>query len=352
MDTPGNTHYTVYSDSVTTLTKLVASAAPVQCMRSNKPSMANTRASHAHGCGVARFQTLPAALQLALHLYSFAALPKAAHAPRIYPDYNDVSAHPDVRGARYGTTHMDFASFGNRSRWATRGFHCNATEMGAQLDMMSEANAGLMGPGDLAAPHFASLDCPLEQFAPMMQEIKKRGLRVSGFWGMLPGSGVTNGVDGPRWSSPDRYGHKLELMDQIFGPDNWSGANIGEADGHYENYVNEMIHISNYGDGRREQYGNFQDEFEEEQLQLGGKITSLMADMTGAHYWAKSGLVTVVGGEVAQGLPSSQLMYSFLRGAAKEYGTLMIGNPSTCGRFGMKCYADDWLLLPAGGLAN
>jgi hypothetical protein len=37
-------------------------------------------------------------------------------------------------------------------------------------------------------------------------------------------------------------------------------------------------------------------------------------------------------------LPSIQVSYSFLRGAAKQYGTLLIGNPSTCGRFGDKCY--------------
>ena len=111
--------------------------------------------------------------------------------------------------------------------------------------------------------------------------------------------------------------------------------NVGEADGHYEGYAKQMVHASA---DRREQFGHFEDEFEFFQQQIGGKTTGLMSDVVGSHYWARSGLFTVIGAEVAQGLPSSQMGYSFLRGAAKQYGTLLIGNPSTCGRFGNKCY--------------
>ena len=111
--------------------------------------------------------------------------------------------------------------------------------------------------------------------------------------------------------------------------------NVGEADGHYEGYAKQMVHASA---DRREQFGHFEDEFEFFQQQIGGKTTGLMSDVVGSHYWARSGLFTVIGAEVAQGLPSSQMGYSFLRGAAKQYGSLLIGNPSTCGRFGNKCY--------------
>jgi hypothetical protein len=59
------------------------------------------------------------AQQLALPLALVAACLQVSDGVRIYPAYNDVAAHPDVRGGRYATHHADFATFGNRSRWAT-----------------------------------------------------------------------------------------------------------------------------------------------------------------------------------------------------------------------------------------
>ena len=194
--------------------------------------------------------------------------------------------------------------------------------------------AGMQSAGDLTAPNWGMLGCPTEDFVEAMTEAKTRGLRVSGFWGSFPGAGPAQGIDGEPWA--ELYGDKFAALDRIFGAENWTGVDVGEQDGHYESmYGMQMMHTSA---DRREQLGNFLDEFEGVQLQLGSKLTSLMSDMTGSHYWARSGLFTVIGAEVAQGLPSSQVSYSFLRGAAKQYGTLLVGNPSTCGRFGDKCY--------------
>ena len=47
--------------------------------------------------------------------------PPAARGATVYPQFNDVSAHPDVVGGRYALPHISFRSFGNRSRFATRG---------------------------------------------------------------------------------------------------------------------------------------------------------------------------------------------------------------------------------------
>ena len=265
-------------------------------------------------------------------------LGQQAGAPLVYPAYNDVTAHPDA--ARYSTARVSFDSFGNRTRWATRGQFCDVAEYTSLLDMFFAS--GMMAANDLTAIHWSMLGCPLETFKAAMSVPQKRGVRVSGIWGAFPGAGPQDGVDGAPYR--ERFGPQLDALDEVFGPANWMGVNLGEADGHYEGgYAGQMVHGST---DRREYFGNFEDEFEFEQLQLGSKLTSLMSDAVGSHYWARSGLLTVIGAETAQGLPSSQMMYSFLRGAAKQYGTLLVGNPSTCGRFGEKCCEPAFLSTP------
>ena len=48
---------------------------------------------------------------------------------------------------------------------------------------------------------------------------------------------------------------------------------------------------------------------------------------------AVSGYYTMLGAETAQGLPNDQLFYSFLRGAAKQYGMLIWGDASIGNRW-------------------
>merc|ERR1719171_2033068 len=54
------------------------------------------------------------------------------------------------------------------------------------------------------------------------------------------------------------------------------------------------------------------------------------------HYFAQTGLYSLLGSESAQGLPNDQLYYSFLRGAAKQYGNLWWATPSIYNRWGFK----------------
>ena len=143
----------------------------------------------------------------------------AAGGVRIYPSFNDVSAHPDVAGRRYGAPHPDFASFGNRSRWATRGQFCDVAEYSKLLDMFFAA--GMMGEGDLTAIHWGMLACPPATFRAAMRMVQRRGVRVSGVWGTFPGPGPASGVDGPPYR--ERFGAQLAALDDIFGPTNWMG---------------------------------------------------------------------------------------------------------------------------------
>ena len=57
--------------------------------------------------------------------------------------------------------------------------------------------------------------------------------------------------------------------------------------------------------------------------------------------FAGTGYYTLLGAETAQGLPNAQLFYAFLRGAARQYGTLIWGDASVYNRFGFKTCALD-----------
>lgn len=54
------------------------------------------------------------------------------------------------------------------------------------------------------------------------------------------------------------------------------------------------------------------------------------------HYFAHAGFHTMLGQEVAEALPSPQVAYAFIRGAAKQYGTHIWGVVSVFNREGYK----------------
>ena len=132
---------------------------------------------------------------------------------------------PGVTLGNHGAPHPDFASFGNRSRWATRGQFCDVAEYSKLLDMFFAA--GMMSEGDLTAIHWSMLACPPATFRAAMRMVQRRGVRVSGAWGTFPGPGPASGVDGPPYR--ERFGAQLAALDDIFGPANWMGEALTTA---------------------------------------------------------------------------------------------------------------------------
>ena len=109
----------------------------------------------------------------------------------------------------------------------------------------------------------------------------------------------------------------------------------GEQDGRYVgNYAPQMFPLNA---DRKQQYFNFQRHFEEMGNQLGNKLATLVS-LNFGHYFLKEGLYTLIGAETAQGLPNSQIYYSFIRGAGKQYGVNWFGNASVWNRWGWKTY--------------
>jgi hypothetical protein len=68
----------------------------------------------------------------------------------------------------------------------------------------------------------------------------------------------------------------------------------------------------------------------------GNRLAALITNMLGAHYPVKSGMYSMTAGETAQGINNPQVLYSFIRGAARQYGTRWYADISTWNRFGNK----------------
>eukprot|EP00939_MAST-03C_sp_MAST-3C-sp1_P000297 g297.t1 len=115
----------------------------------------------------------------------------------------------------------------------------------------------------------------------------------------------------------------------------FTGMDNGEQDGRYVGrYAGEQP--SRAGSSTRtHHYLNFLRHFRRMTDDLGSKMMSLNS-LFYTHAFARTGLYTGLAAETAQGLPNAQIFYSFLRGAMKQFATLLWGNISVYNRFGYK----------------
>lgn len=171
-----------------------------------------------------------------------------------------------------------------------------------------------------------------ENIKEIVSEIKRRGLYLFDLWGYVPGSG------------PGGYWKQFVLPDSISSlfetelGNRWLGMDNGEQDGRYVGSY--APHMYPMGVDRKQQYLNFQRHFEEMGNQLGNKMSTLVS-LNFGHYFLKEGVYALIGAETAQGLPNSQIYYSFIRGAGKQYGVSWFGNASVWNRWGFKTYDKD-----------
>ena len=163
----------------------------------------------------------------------------------------------------------------------------------------------------------------------VVQEIRKRKLYLFDLWGYVPGSGP-----GGYWQQFVVPNGVLSLFEQQLG-DRWLGMDNGEQDGRYVGgYASQMSPV---GAGREMQYLNFQNHFQGLADRLGNRLATLVS-LNFGHYFLKEGVYTLIGAETAQGLPNTQIYYSFIRGAGKQYGVPWFGNASVWNRWGWKNY--------------
>ncbi len=164
----------------------------------------------------------------------------------------------------------------------------------------------------------------------IVQELKRRNLWLFDLWGYVPGSGP-----GGYWQQFVVPQNALGLFQKELG-DRWLGMDNGEQDGRYVGGFARQMEPA--GAGREQQYLNFQNHFQGLTDKLGNKMACLVS-LNFGHYFLKEGVYTLIGAETAQGLPNTQVYYSFIRGAGKQYGVPWFGNASVWNRWGWKNYS-------------
>ena len=178
----------------------------------------------------------------------------------------------------------------------------------------------------------------------IVKEIKNRNLFLYDIWGYIPGSGPgTAGqknelgnvfTDPLYWQQYIVPQSTLSFLEKELG-NRWLGMDNGEQDGRYvSGFANQMIPVRA---GREQQYLNFQNHFQGLCNRLGNKMATLVS-LNYGHYFLKEGVYTLIGAETAQALPNTQVYYSFIRGAGKQYGVPWFGNASVWNRWGVKNY--------------
>jgi len=239
---------------------------------------------------------------------------------KVYPFLMDPRQHPD--DVRRAVKPPDAGTFKNRMQFmALRSLGANYK---ADLDRYTRQERL----GDIVWAHYNMIYAT--NAAAMALELKRRDLYLFDLWGFVPGSGP-----GGPWRQFDVPEGVLPMFERELG-DRWLGMDNGEQDGRYVGgYAGQMVP---YGAGRADQYLNFQRHFERMGDLLGNKMATLVS-LNFGHYFMREGVYTLIGAETAQALPNSQIYYSFIRGAGKQYGVPWFGNVSVFNRWGYKGYA-------------
>lgn len=239
---------------------------------------------------------------------------------KLYPYTMDVVQHPDYR--RHYVTAPGNSTFGNKVHFISLR---NLT--GENVKQRIDLWVNKLKLGDVLWPAYPMIyDKNLKE---TVAEIKRQKLFLFDLYGYIPGSGP-----GGYWQQYTIPPGVTEMFTRELG-DHWLGMDNGEQDGRYIGSFAPAIYPK--AADRKEQYFNFQSFFEEMGNQLGNRMATLVS-LNYGHYFLKEGNYTLIGAETAQGLPNSQVYYSFIRGAGKQYGVHWFGNASIYNRWGWKTY--------------
>jgi hypothetical protein len=239
---------------------------------------------------------------------------------RIYSYPMDPRHHPD--DARRAVKPPDTGSFGNRVQFmALRSLDGDYKKLLDQYTLKYKL-------GNIIWPAYPVLF--QSNLPEIVTELKRRNLYLFDLWGFVPGSGP-----GGYWQQYTLPEHVTERFETVLG-DHWLGMDNGEQDGRYVGGYASQLQPA--GGSRETQYLNFQNHFQGLTDRLGNKMATLVS-LNFGHYFLKEGVYTMIGAETAQGLPNTQIYYSFIRGAGKQYGVPWFGNASVWNRWGWKNYS-------------
>ena len=169
----------------------------------------------------------------------------------------------------------------------------------------------------------------------LIDEISKRKLFLFDTWEYWPG---VHG-DSFEWGTATEYICPLETYDYIKEKSGrrFLGFSLGELDGNYIMTYVGSSHSSSFD--KKKQYILFHEHFTEMWDDLYHDV-SILLGTNWCHYFAKEGNAKIIGPETAQGFMNVNLWYAFLRGASRQYGTLLFGCVSAYNRWGHKNYLE------------
>lgn len=252
---------------------------------------------------VVLFTTMALSTQAQVKVYPYRMLP--SH----HPDYNRYavkSPGPELFGGK-----TEFTSLRNMS-----GEFKKNLRLWVDRDQL----------GNVLWPHYPMIY--QDNLGEIVNEINRRHLYLFDLWGYVPGSGPGE------WQQFKVPQKSLDLFTSRLG-DRWLGMDIGEQDGRYvSSFASRVLPSGQY---RKAQYLNFHNHFERMGDYLGNRLSTLVS-LNFGHYLIKDGTYCLIGAETAQGLPSAQVYYSYIRGAGKQYGVSWFGNVSVWNRWGWKTY--------------
>ncbi len=245
---------------------------------------------------------------------------------RVFTERFDPAEHPDR--ARLHVPPPSWSAFDGKTQFiALRSFPARdgkGYDFEPVIDRYQKDNLGR-----ILWPHCQTIF--FENLGELADIVNKKNLFLFDFWGYVPGSGPRESGD---WTQFHADPAQFRLLEEKLG-ERWLGMDNGEQDGRYiGGYAPQNIPVSN---DRTKQYLFFQNHFERLGDELGNRLATLVS-LNFGHYFLKEGVYTLIGAETAQALPNSQVYYSWIRGAGKQYGVLWFGNASVYNRWGWKSY--------------
>ena len=204
-------------------------------------------------------------------------------------------------------------------------------------DAAALASYRASGLGDILWPQYPILNQNDAALEACLQRVADAGLAMVDVSNYVPGD--TDVCDGspPASSSVCEY-HlppgKAAIATRVLG-DSFTGMDNGEQDGRWVGRYSKTLAGGGGAPSRLASMLHFERHFRRLGDDLGNKLMALNS-LYYPHYFARAGLYTGLAAETAQGLPNAQLFYAFLRGAMKQFATLLWGNVSVYNRFGFK----------------
>lgn len=219
----------------------------------------------------------------------------------IYPFYIDVTKYPDYSRRQF---HVP--------SWET--FDNKVHLVGKRYGITTSNIPGIVG--DILRPNLWWPQRQGSELQNLCNAINNAGKYVWNVGGYIP-------------ELPDHAGsfyYSSILKSQELLGDRFIGMDVGEQDGRYVWQYNSQYYLSY---DQKEEYQKFHRMFTKVTEDQGDKMT-LLTTLWGWHYPVKDGVSMIQAAETQNkaAVTSAQVQYSFLRGACKQYGTLLGGDVS------------------------